>query len=136
VIAASRAGDRLVLLWDTTFGDTNSHPVEEHLISNATRGRSGSVILMHCNHAISARVLEQVIDAYQARGFEFVTIPQLFGFKGPVPKYPAFPSPPAIGLVDDVAARLDRLMGQTIGILAGLSTFLERRRLHGRGHPA
>ena len=93
--AAARAGEQLILLWDTTLGDTSSHRVESHLIRNGTRGRSGSVILMHCNHMISADVLERIIDSYRARGFTFVTIPQLFGLPGPVPVYPDVP--PAVG---------------------------------------
>jgi peptidoglycan/xylan/chitin deacetylase (PgdA/CDA1 family) len=90
-VAASRAGEQLILLWDTTFGDTSWHRVESHLIRNGTRGHNGSVILMHCNHAISAAVLERVIDSYRARGFTFVTIPQLFGLPGPAPTYPNVP---------------------------------------------
>jgi peptidoglycan/xylan/chitin deacetylase (PgdA/CDA1 family) len=92
VTAASRAGEQLILLWDTTLGDTSWHRVESNLIRNGTRGRSGSVILMHCNHPISADVLERVIDNYRARGFAFVTIPQLFGLSGPVPIYPDVPA--------------------------------------------
>lgn len=49
------------------------------------------LVLMHCNHEISANVLERVIDRYLERGFTFVTIPQLFGLSGPVPRYPDVP---------------------------------------------
>lgn len=93
VTAASRAGERLVLLWDISSGDTARHPTEDGLIRHATRGKDGSVILMHCNRMISAVVLDRVIDAYLARGFTFVTVPQLFGLKGPVPKYAPHPTP-------------------------------------------
>lgn len=83
---------RACRVWDTTFGDTGWHPVESHLIRNGTGGRSGSVILMHCNRPISADVLERVIESYRQRGFTFVTIPQLFGLPGPVPVYPDVPA--------------------------------------------
>lgn len=98
-LAASRAGERLLLLWDTSMVDSGRHPVEARLVRNATRGGAGSVILMHCNRPISARVLERVIDDYQARGFTFVTVPQLFGLKGPVPKYKPHPSPEQAALL-------------------------------------
>lgn len=88
VVAASRAGERLLLLWDHSFGDTALRPVEARLIRNATRGHAGSVLLMHCNRPISASVLERVINSYLERGFTFVTVPQLFGLPGPVPVYP------------------------------------------------
>ncbi len=93
VAAASRVGMRLVLLWDRSFGDTGPGTNEENKIAKASRGRPGSVILLHCRD-ISARILERVIDAYLGRGFEFVTVPQLFGFKGPAPEFPAKASLP------------------------------------------
>jgi peptidoglycan/xylan/chitin deacetylase (PgdA/CDA1 family) len=97
VKAAARAGARMLLTWDTHFGDTSLHDDEARTIRLATLGRNGSVILLHCR-TISADVLERVIDDYLARGFEFVTVPQLFGLKGPVPTYPADPPPPGPSL--------------------------------------
>jgi peptidoglycan/xylan/chitin deacetylase (PgdA/CDA1 family) len=88
--AARAAGFGTLLTWDTTFGDTSSRPSMVHQIRNAERGRNGSVILMHCK-AISVKTLEPVIDYYLARGFTFVTVPQLLGFKGPVPVFPPIP---------------------------------------------
>lgn len=109
ITAASRAGERLVLFWDTSFADTGRHPSEDALIRHATRGKDGAVILMHCNRMISANVLERVIDAYQARGFTFVTVPQLFGLKGPVPKYAPHPTPAHALAANLLRARIARL---------------------------
>lgn len=97
--AAAGAGVRVLLLWDTSMADSGRRPVEARLVRNAARGTNGSVILMHCNRPVSARVLERVIDSYQARGFTFVTVPQLFGLKGPVPRYKPHPSPEQAALL-------------------------------------
>jgi peptidoglycan/xylan/chitin deacetylase (PgdA/CDA1 family) len=34
---------------------------------------------MHCNRAVSQQLLPGIIEGYRARGFRFVTIPQLLG---------------------------------------------------------
>lgn len=109
VTAASRAGERLVLLWDTSFADTGRHPTEDSLIRHATRGKDGSVILMHCNRMISANVLERVIDVYLARGLTFVTVPQLFGLTGPVPTYAPHPAPAQALASKMFQARIEQL---------------------------
>jgi peptidoglycan/xylan/chitin deacetylase (PgdA/CDA1 family) len=95
--AARAAGFPTLLTWDTTFGDTSSRPSMARQIRNGERGRNGSVILMHCK-AMTVQTLEPVIDYYLARGFTFVTVPQLLGFKGPVPVFPPLPPGPPAGL--------------------------------------
>jgi peptidoglycan/xylan/chitin deacetylase (PgdA/CDA1 family) len=81
---ARTAGERGVVLWDTTFGDTGNGDVA-HLIANAERGTNGSIVLMHANRSLSQQALPVVIDFYRSRGFTFVTLGQLLGISGPVP---------------------------------------------------
>jgi peptidoglycan-N-acetylglucosamine deacetylase len=83
---ARTAGERAVVLWDTTFGDTGTGDVA-HLVANAEKGTNGSIVLMHANRSLSQQALPTVIDFYRARGFTFVTLGQLLGIEGPVP-YP------------------------------------------------
>lgn len=75
--AAGAAGFPTVLLWDTTFADSSTAPDASHL-RTATSGTYGSVVLLHCGPSRSVRILAAVIDAYRARGIDFVTIPMLF----------------------------------------------------------
>jgi peptidoglycan/xylan/chitin deacetylase (PgdA/CDA1 family) len=56
----------------------------------ASRGENGSVVLGHCGSPIDVAALPAVIDACRARGFAFVTVPQLLNLPGAAPM--AFPS--------------------------------------------
>ena len=90
--AAAAAGQRAVVLWDATTGDTAAAPGRTKvnlLVHNATLGRNGSIILMHANLPYTQQALPQIIAYYRARGFEFVTLGQMFGVPGPVPFPPA-----------------------------------------------
>jgi peptidoglycan/xylan/chitin deacetylase (PgdA/CDA1 family) len=75
-LAAARAGYPDVILWDTGSGDTGRGS-DAQLIRNATRGRPGSIVLMHIGPDATPRILERVIASYRARGFTFVTVPEL-----------------------------------------------------------
>jgi peptidoglycan/xylan/chitin deacetylase (PgdA/CDA1 family) len=86
--AAAAAGERAVVLWDTTTGDSAALPWRtsvDLLVRNATRGTNGSIILMHANQPYTQQALPRIIASYRARGFEFVTLGQMFGVDGPVP---------------------------------------------------
>jgi peptidoglycan/xylan/chitin deacetylase (PgdA/CDA1 family) len=86
--AAGAAGQRAVVLWDTTSGDSARTPGRSDidlLVRNATRGTNGSIILMHANLPYTQQALPRIIAAYRARGFTFVTVGQLLGIRGPVP---------------------------------------------------
>jgi len=89
--AAAATGQRAVVLWDTSLGDTGSGTVDQ-MISNGIRGINGSIVLMHANRDISAQALPSVIAYYRSRGFTFVTVGQLLGIPGPVP-YASGPVP-------------------------------------------
>jgi peptidoglycan-N-acetylglucosamine deacetylase len=75
--AASAAGYRKLVLWDVDSRDW-TRPSLSTLIYNATRGRNGSIVLMHTlSNTVTA--LPYIIRNYKARGFTFVTVPQMLG---------------------------------------------------------
>jgi peptidoglycan/xylan/chitin deacetylase (PgdA/CDA1 family) len=76
VRAATNTGYRRVVLWDVDSQDWR-RPSTSTLVYNATRGRSGSIVLLHTLPG-TAVALPQIIRFYKARGYRFVTIPQLF----------------------------------------------------------
>jgi len=93
-LAAAVAGYPDIILWDTVANDTD--PLSDaQLLQNATKGRAGSIVLMHIGPDATPRILERVIASYRARGFTFVTVPQLLpAFKPlPSPSPAATPSP-------------------------------------------
>jgi peptidoglycan/xylan/chitin deacetylase (PgdA/CDA1 family) len=103
--AAAAAKERAVVLWDATTGDTGRLPGRadvDLLVRNATRGTDGSIILMHANLPYTQQALPRIIAYYRERGFEFVTLGQMFGVPGPVPFPPDVPTQPT------------RLLGRTI----------------------
>jgi peptidoglycan/xylan/chitin deacetylase (PgdA/CDA1 family) len=88
VQAVRAAGFSTVLLWDATDADTSRTASDASMLRSALRGRNGSIVLMHCGPAATPRILERVIDGYVARGFGFVTIPQLLSGKIPASAFP------------------------------------------------
>ena len=99
--AARAAGFPTVLLWDVDDRDWSRSVSTSAMLKAALRGRNGSVILMHCGPSVTPKILEKVIDAYQKRGFGFVTVPQLLSgkvpakaFPPPPPSLPSVPAPP------------------------------------------
>ena len=76
VRAAAYAGYRSLVLWDVDSQDWR-RPSLSTLIYNATRGRNGSIVLMH-TLPNTVQALPSIIRNYKARGFRFVTVPQMF----------------------------------------------------------
>jgi peptidoglycan/xylan/chitin deacetylase (PgdA/CDA1 family) len=104
-LAAARAGYPNVILWDVDPKDTVKRFTDGQLIHNASLGRAGSIVLLHVGPDATARVLERVIRSYRARGFSFVTVPELLAPTAPQPApKPPVPSPVA-------AATGPRLLG-------------------------
>jgi peptidoglycan/xylan/chitin deacetylase (PgdA/CDA1 family) len=90
--AAAATGQRAVVIWDALFGDTGRGPVSQ-LVKNALRAKPGSIILLHANQMRSAEALEQVIHAFRAKGWGFVTLPELLGLEADAAmRVPAFTS--------------------------------------------
>jgi len=85
--AAYAAGFPRLLLWDTTFADSSRRPGGGYwplssYLRSATKGIAGSVILGHCGSLVDYQILASVIASYRARGFTFVTVPQILGLPG------------------------------------------------------
>jgi peptidoglycan/xylan/chitin deacetylase (PgdA/CDA1 family) len=84
LIAAYATGYPIVLNWDTSFADSSRRPdgrpwPTSSYVRAASRGTNGSVILGHCGSPIDLTALDAVISGYRARGFTFVTVPELLG---------------------------------------------------------
>jgi hypothetical protein len=77
--AAAAAGFPTVLTWDTSDRDTSPQGTLAHMLAAADRGTNGSVILLHCGPNATPYLVPSIIDHYRARGFRFVTVPQLLG---------------------------------------------------------
>jgi peptidoglycan/xylan/chitin deacetylase (PgdA/CDA1 family) len=78
---AADEGYRRILLWDVDTRDWSAlSPVD--LTARALTGREGSIILMHAGPASTVGALPGIITGFRARGFGFVTIPQLLGQDG------------------------------------------------------
>lgn len=78
------AGYRRLVLWDTTNLDTDLDASRSQRLAAALSGGRGSIVLMHCNHDWSADLLPDIIAGYRARGYRFVTLPELLGPARPV----------------------------------------------------
>lgn len=88
--AAYAAGDRYVVKWDLTDGDTARDGDDvAQLIADGERGGAGSILLVHANRPYTQQALPAIIDFYRSKGFTFVTLGQLLGVDGPVPYPPA-----------------------------------------------
>jgi peptidoglycan/xylan/chitin deacetylase (PgdA/CDA1 family) len=75
--AARAAGYPSEILWNVVSGDTLASRSDASLTAAAAAGGPGSIVLMHVGPASTPRILAAVIARYRARGFTFVTIPQL-----------------------------------------------------------
>lgn len=88
---AAEAGFPYVVLWDTTGADTGPRPTVASVVRDATVGKPGSIVLLHAGPAVTPRALPAIIARYRARGFEFVTLPDLLGLPHPNPPVDAVP---------------------------------------------
>lgn len=75
--AVRAAGYSIDVLWDVATGDTDAARSDSALIASATRGHPGSIVLLHVGPSSTPRILAAVIAWYRARGFQFVTVPEL-----------------------------------------------------------
>jgi len=74
---ADSLGYHVLMLWDVSDADTALLSRPAGMLRAALRGGPGSVLLMHCNRPVSEDLLPRIIEGYRARGFRFVTVPQL-----------------------------------------------------------
>lgn len=80
--AAAREGYPTLVLWDIDTRDW-TRPSAAVIAGRAGRGTNGSIILMHCGPRQTVDALPAIIAGYRARGFGFVTIPELLEGTGP-----------------------------------------------------
>jgi len=76
---AASAGFATDVLWDVDAGDASLGSDWATVFWHAIRGGNGSIVLMHAGPAVTPTALDAVISNYEARGFQFVTIPELLG---------------------------------------------------------
>jgi len=79
--AVLAAGYPTEVLWDTVAGDTAAATTDRRELANATAGGAGSIVLLHVGPSSTPRILAAVIASYRARGFAFVTIPELLSLR-------------------------------------------------------
>jgi len=78
IALAGQIGLHTMVLWGPSAGDSGfGSPDPARLAQNAAQGHRGTIVLMHCNSPVSADALPLIVEAYRARGYGFVTIPQL-----------------------------------------------------------
>jgi len=94
-LAAARAGYPEVILWDVDPKDTSTGRFTyAQMAHNASMGKAGSIVLLHIGPDATTQILERVIASYKARGFTFVTVPELLA---PAVAKPApSPKPPVV----------------------------------------
>jgi peptidoglycan/xylan/chitin deacetylase (PgdA/CDA1 family) len=83
--AHSRSADAVVaadgypniVLWSNSVADTSRSTTVATGTAAALRAGPGGIVLMHIGPALTPELLQGVIDGFRARGFSFVTIPEL-----------------------------------------------------------
>jgi hypothetical protein len=88
---AGLAGYPLAVGWDVDSRDQLGVASVAQEIANATTGTNGSIVLMHCGSPLTPLALPAIIESYRARGFSFVTIPEMLGLRPPAAAW----TPPA-----------------------------------------
>lgn len=75
---STETGDTPFILWSVDSLDYQEKGVDVTLNNIMTGVQPGAIILMHDIHKQSAEALPQIIDALHRRGYEIVTVSQLF----------------------------------------------------------
>lgn len=84
------------VMWGSSAGDSGPNSTPKGMTRAALQGGRGDIILMHCNHAVSADILPAIVQGYLDRGWTFVTIPELLRWDElglTVPDPTSFPDP-------------------------------------------
>jgi peptidoglycan-N-acetylglucosamine deacetylase len=72
------AGEGLVVVdWDVHSGDTAADATVGSIVSHATSGGSGSIVLMHEKRRETVEALPRIIERLQRRGLKLVTVSEL-----------------------------------------------------------
>jgi peptidoglycan/xylan/chitin deacetylase (PgdA/CDA1 family) len=90
---AAVAGYPVLVGWDVDSRDQNGVASVAAEVANATTGINGSIVLMHCGSRLTPLALPLIVASYRARGFSFVSIPELLGLPAPTTAWVAPASP-------------------------------------------
>lgn len=88
VLAVARALGYRLVLWDVEGGDTYAGATTASVISRATAGGRGSIVLLHCGPAATPAAVGRIIDSYRSRGYQLVDLGQMLGITRPRPVRP------------------------------------------------
>lgn len=72
-----------MVLWTINTADYTGRPATEIERIVTHRARSGSIVLMHNGMIETARALPAILEDLRAKGYEFVTISELYSMKRP-----------------------------------------------------
>jgi peptidoglycan/xylan/chitin deacetylase (PgdA/CDA1 family) len=76
--SAAAAGFPTLVLW-TVAGVDWSETDPAVVARNALDGGPGSIVLLHAGPAVTVGALPAIIAGFRARGYRFVTVPELLG---------------------------------------------------------
>ncbi|MGH7741609.1 MAG: glycosyltransferase [Candidatus Eiseniibacteriota bacterium] len=91
-------GDSLVAVtWDDAPRDWDPAPAAELVKRTLEQVHPGAIILLHdgmnltheANQSETVKALPQIIEGLRARGYQFVTVPELIGVRSSLPHWPA-----------------------------------------------
>jgi peptidoglycan/xylan/chitin deacetylase (PgdA/CDA1 family) len=74
---AGELGLHTMVLWSATDADSALNSKPAAMIRTALRARRGAILLTHCNSQTSADILPRIVQGLLARGYTFVTIPEM-----------------------------------------------------------
>jgi peptidoglycan/xylan/chitin deacetylase (PgdA/CDA1 family) len=76
--AIAKASYNTIVMWDVDTSDWQGASAAT-IKARAIRGTNGSIVLMHSGPLNTPKALPGIIASYRARGFTFVTVPELIG---------------------------------------------------------
>ncbi len=90
LVAYAHSKKQSVVMWSVDSRDSNARrPSAEAIIKNVVDGATpGGIVLMHDgggNHENTAKALPQMIAQLRAKGYKFVTVPELFALASAPP---------------------------------------------------
>jgi peptidoglycan/xylan/chitin deacetylase (PgdA/CDA1 family) len=83
VLKTARELGQTVILWNIDPRDWEAPNAETIINHVLTRVRPGAIVLLHEGKPVTYEALPALIDKLRAKGYEFVTVSQLFGFSLP-----------------------------------------------------
>jgi peptidoglycan/xylan/chitin deacetylase (PgdA/CDA1 family) len=74
---AGELGLHTMILWSASDADSGPNSKPEGMIRAALRAQPGDILLTHCNTQTSAEILPAIVQGLLAKGYTFVTIPDM-----------------------------------------------------------